>query len=352
MTQGNPAPARTLAARLIDCRLAFMRWRRRLKATSPYVRRRVHRKLEARYAELAAALCVAPEPADACGIVVAKALKGARGSDLCLFVTYAPQPRLKSHVVRHVEALKAAGVMVVLIVNTPLPPERLEIDPGFRDSLAGLYVRANVGFDFAAWAHVILLAGDRIADCARLILTNDSVVGPLRGGQLVGLMERIRLSSADVLGLTENVEPRPHLQSFFLVFQRSALESAGFAQFWRGVRILPTKDLVIALYEANLTGRLSGQGLRCEPLFRLSGPATAAVNDVYFRWAELIESGFPFVKTSVLETFWGSRAVRQLVPREILDGYEFANSRRLGDTPRKGGISSAAERDGQRTEPC
>lgn len=329
MTPADPTSLRSLPARLVALRLAFKQWRRGVKAKAPFVRRTVYRRLERRYHALVEALRVAPEDVDRSPIHVAKAPKGPLGPELCLFVTYAPLPRLKRHVVRHVEALLAAGVKVILIANTPLAPDRLELDPALVDRLAGVYVRANVGYDFAAWAHAMRLLGPAIAGCERLLLTNDSVVGPLQPGQLSGVFARIRASTADVVGLTLNPEPRPHLQSFFLVFQRRALESPGFSRFWRGVRSLPTKELVIDLYETFLTDHLSREGLRCEALFRLPGkyrPETA--NDLYFRWPRLIEVGFPFVKTSVLEEFWDTRAVAELVPREILDAYEFANSRR------------------------
>lgn len=332
MTQGPPPFRRDLAARLIDLRLAFMRLRRAFKARLPYVRRRVYRKLERRYAEAITALRTAPAEVDACALRVAKAAAGPLGPDLCLFVTYAPVPRLKRHVVRHVEALLEAGVKVVLVANTPLPPDRLEVDPPLLDRLTGLYVRANEGFDFAAWAHALRLLEDRLGGCERIVLTNDSIVGPLRPGQLVELFARIRASTADVLGLTENSEPRPHLQSFFLVFQRRALSAPHFVPFWRSVRSLPRKELVIDFYETWLTEQLSSGGLRCEPLFQLSGRGEPGANDVYYRWPQLIEAGCPFVKTSVLEAFWGSRAVEALVPREILDAYEFANTRGGGSS--------------------
>lgn len=332
MTQGIPPTARSFAARLVDHRLALKRWRQRLKDRLPFVRRSVHRRLEGQRDRLAAALRAAPEPADRCAIAAVKAPAGALGPELCLFVTYSPQPRLKRHVVRHVRALQSAGVRVILIVNTPLAPERIEVDPPLRDALAGLYVRENVGFDFAAWAHVWLLLQDRLAGCERLLLANDSLVGPLRNEQLAGILERIRGSGADVVGLTANLEPRLHLQSFFLAFGRRALASPAFARFWRGVRILPAKELVVHAYEAGLTEELAAEGLRCEPLFRLPGAEAAGANDVYFRWPRLIEAGFPFVKASVLEEAWGSRAVRALVPSELLDEYEFANA---GGAPRR-----------------
>lgn len=293
----------------------------------PYVRRSVFRRTKARLERVIDALLASPPPASACGLVTVKTPTGDLGPDVCLFVTYSPLPRLKRHVVRHVDALLAGGVKVILIVNTPLAAGELELDPGLCDRLAGLYVRANEGFDFGAWAHVYLLLKDRITSCQRLLLTNDSIVGPLGGVGLANVLERIRRSDADVVGLTDNADPEYHLQSFFLAFQRRALSSPEFTGFWQAVLNLPTKDLVVAVYETRLTSRLSKAGLRCASLFQLEGPERVGANDAYYRWHHLVAAGFPFVKASVLEEFWSSRAVKRLVSPVILDEYEFANTR-------------------------
>src|SRR5512138_202741 len=116
---GRATGRRDPVARLVDLRLALKRWRMRLKARLPFVRRSIHRRLEARLDRLVEAFHSAP-PADACRVHPAKPPEGALGPELCLFVTHAPARRLKRHVVRHVDALRAAGAKVVLVVNTPL----------------------------------------------------------------------------------------------------------------------------------------------------------------------------------------------------------------------------------------
>lgn len=329
MTQnGTSSPRRPVTLAALGA--SFRYWRRWLKSKLPVVRRTVHRKLEARHSALLEAIAFETRPADACALVAAKEAAVGLGPELCLFVTYSPQPRLKRHVVRHVGALRAAGVKVILIVNTPLPPDRIEIEPAFRDGLAGLFLRKNEGFDFAAWAHALRRIDGRLGECERLLLTNDSIVGPLRDGELAGVLDRIRASPADLVGLTENAEPRHHLQSFFIAFQRRALASEPFRRFWSEVVSLPSKDAVIALYECFMTERFRRAGLSCAALFRIGGIGSMLSNDTYYRWAELIEDGFPFVKASVLERFWRSRDVKRLVPTEILDDYEFANGRPPG----------------------
>jgi hypothetical protein len=48
-----------------------------------------------------------------------------------------------------------------------------------------------------------------------LLLVNDSICGPLTS--MAGLFGRFRAAGNGMLGLTENLAPRPHLQSYFLL---------------------------------------------------------------------------------------------------------------------------------------
>jgi SAM-dependent methyltransferase len=114
-------------------------------------------------------------------------------------------------------------------------------------------VRENLGFDFAAWAHGLTLCA--APGLTRLYLVNDSIVGPLDCGAFAALVERVRKSSADVVGLTENTRPLPHLQRFF--------SSSSAHARWP----LPTKEQVIDVYETRLTERLRRAGLATEALF-------------------------------------------------------------------------------------
>jgi lipopolysaccharide biosynthesis protein len=310
---------------LVSLAARWRHWRRLAKSALPYVRRREYAKLDQRYRAMVDALGADLPRADQARITVLDGIAARPGAELALFVSYAPQPRLKRHVVRHIEALLDAGLQVVLVINTPLAPEAIQIDAGLRTRLAGLFVRENMGFDFGAWAHVFGLMRDALAGCERLLLTNDSIVGPLRTGQLPAVLERVRASAADVIGLTEYHAPRQHLQSFFLVFQHRALEDGTLGRFMHEVRNLPNKDLVIDLYETVLTRRLLNAGLRCEALFPSMAGSTFESNDTSERWQELVDKGFPYVKTSMLEKHWDTPRMNRLVPAEIREAYEFAN---------------------------
>jgi lipopolysaccharide biosynthesis protein len=166
------------------------------------------------------------------------------------------KPHLKVHVKIHIEHFLKLGIEVILIINTDLPSHQLEIDPGFVKQLSGVWVRENTGFDFAAWAHAYSIYKEYFHTVKRLYLVNDSIVGPLNTQNFESMIQRVKASTADHVGLTQNIEPIQHLKSFFLVFNESALRHTEVKYFLENILNLPTKHQVVTLYETHLTNFL------------------------------------------------------------------------------------------------
>lgn len=296
---------------------AFRRLRKAAKAHLPYVRRREYRILNQRHKALIAAFTTDARPATDAEVVPLRMPQASLAGEVCLFVTHATTPALKPHVRVHMKALTDAGFAVVLIANTDLDRRALTIEPALLDRLAGCIVRENVGFDFAAWGHAYAL-GEGFAQCSRLLLVNDSVIGPLNGTAFAALLERLRGCSADIVGLTENRTPHRHLQSYFLAFGPRALSSEQFRRAFFGMRSLPTKELVIDAYETSLTPRLIRAGLSAAALFPPLYDEPRSGDDTMTRWQELIDAGLPFVKASLLRSPQHGDTVRAVIPVELL----------------------------------
>ena len=295
---------------------AFRAWRRNFKAKLPFVRRREHRILQRKYGDLIDALGWTAPAATQARLQAIKPTVQPLIGEVCLFVSFASSPRLKRHVHRHVQNLLRVGVQVILILNTDLPASAFALDAELTSQLSGVFVRENTGFDFAAWAHVLSLC-EGIDRWTRLYLVNDSIVGPINEPDFDRLIERIRASNADVVGLTENRSPMRHVQSFFLVLNVVALRNPIVQHTFSSMRSLPSKAQVIDVYETRLTQVLTHHGLRCEALFQPLSDDPYSANDTSLRWAELIHAGFPYIKSSVLERFSGSAQVKSLVPTEL-----------------------------------
>lgn len=213
--------------------------------------------------------------------------------NVVLFVTFTPTEHLRPHIVHHLRAFKAAALSTVLIIATD--SSTVEIDDEVHALATVILKRENKGFDFAAWAHAFRLYPD-LFNKDSLIFANDSTFGPFNDDAFVEMYRKLHGSKADIVGLTSNDEFGWHLQSYFLLLKRTALRSTAFQNFMASVVSFQRKEEVIYEYETQFTQKMLGQGLHCEVLY----DAIDATNPTYYRWRDLIERGFPYIKVSVL----------------------------------------------------
>ncbi|MEP4879458.1 MAG: rhamnan synthesis F family protein [Tateyamaria sp.] len=218
-------------------------------------------------------------------------LKEPQPSDeLALFVTFAPGGKIKPHVPQYLCALKQAGISTILIVAADNPDAVQTVD--LIEKVDGLFVRQNGGFDFAAWAHVareIEFTGVR-----SIFLVNDSLVGPFTIKGFNHILARVRGSDAELIGMTNSIELKQHLQSYFVVAKNDGV--GALLDFLKTVRILEDKWQVIFSYEIQMASYFRSRGLTAEPLF----PSFESTNPTVQLWRELIAQGFPFVKVEVI----------------------------------------------------
>ena len=268
------------------------------------------------------------------------------GEEIVLFVTYLPQPALKEHTAHYLHALKVAGFTVILMVVVDELPD--EIDDLDETAVDGLIVRLNHGYDFSAWAHAMKIWPDLWG--ARLLLfANDSVYGPAESGAFSAVIDRIHKSKADVLGLTDSYERGVwHIQSYFVALKPRALSSVACQEFWKNVRSLPSKQLVIDIYELAFVSSLENAGLTCEVLFpHQQLAASTGKNPTLFQWRQLLDNGFPFVKVQALRDAipgvdtrnWQKVLARHGFPISVMDSHL-----RSFDSRVRGGFTASVNR--------
>jgi len=234
--------------------------------------------------------------------------------EIALFVTHSTDDRLKAHVQYYLEALCRHGISPVLIVAAD--SEFGGLDDDFLARLGGFYVRQNVGYDFAAWAHV-LRTNPQLFRADILYLINDSMIGPLNGRKFENLLQRLRASISDVIGLTDSYEQGWHIQSYFIALKRGALRSQALRKFIREIKSLPAKRDVTNVYELHFAPTMRRAGLTCEVLF----PATKSHNPVLVNWHSLITAGMPFIKLATIRD--ASRTPGAVEWRKILQSERF-----------------------------
>lgn len=284
---------------------AWRHLRRRLKDALPFVRRRRHERLQQAHDALIEALDGPATPACAARYQALARLPTRPTGEFCLFVAFADQGRLKPHVAHHIGRFVDAGIAVALVANAPVEP--VDVPPDLMAHLSGCWIRENTGYDFGAWAHALSTLD--LSACERLYLVNDSIVGPLDDAAFVAMLARIRASASDVIGLTDHLAPRWHLQSYFLALGPAALRSERFGAWFAGVRNWPDKAQVIAICESRLTRIAIEFGLRCEAIFPSLDRSVHGVDETSARWAELVGRGFPYLKGRVIASHAGDARI-------------------------------------------
>lgn len=309
-------------------RRKYKAFRKALLSYTPLIRRSRHERAMARlkrhydhekqrYFDMARVLCIPPSPAGTAPYTMLVPMSDLATDDLCLFVSHVAGPELKPHVVEHVNALLNEGIQVVLIANADLEPADLKLPADLLAKLYGCLVRKNVGFDFAAWAHAYGLIKRELVR-RRLFVVNDSIVGPLDLQAYRALLDRVRESSADLIGLTINPDPHDHLQSYYLVFNERLLHSQFVDAFFRGVLNMPTKQNVIDCYEIWLSAIVEEKGFSTVAIFPRVATDPPRRNDTVFNWSKLIDLGFPFIKGMVLRDPIEGEAARLRIPAKYL----------------------------------
>lgn len=296
--------------------LMFRNVRRSFKSKLPYVRRRVFKKHVRLHERLESELEWRASGANTAKLCEYKKSVELTG-EVAFFVTHAPDPQLKKHVVEYVQALAELGVSIVLIVNTDQDSSSFYINADVEAKLAGIYFRENIGFDFAAWAHVFCEIPDKSL-WSRLYFVNDSLVGPLNKTHLATIFEEIRLGAFDVYGLTDNYCPYWHMQSFFFALDRGVVQSEVFCKMMLHTLNFTDKQLVIDFYELKFANRIKQLGFTLKVLFPSLVPDPLLSNRVYFAWQELVLEGFPFVKTSVIKENLHDALLQDTVPEDFL----------------------------------
>ena len=156
-------------------------------------------------------------------------------------------------------------------------------------------IRGNEGYDFGSWMTGLRFCDEAIKNRDEIIITNDSLWGPIM--PLDTLFNRIRACEADAVGLTDDLMYSYHLQSSFLVFRKSVITSRTFADFWSQQQVWSKKRDLVKACEVGLSTALIKDGFNIQSLYSNQSNG----NILHFKWRQLIEDqDFPFLKVSLL----------------------------------------------------
>jgi hypothetical protein len=240
-------------------------------------------------------------------VEVKSAFDPSRFRKIALYAVYSKVGALYKFHHLQVEALKKAGYYVVLIRALDTAVEatsncHLQID------------RRNVGHDFGSWwAAVLVLVNahpEIHSEIDHILLLNDSCFGLHAGIQLA----RAERQQADLVGICDSLQERPHIQSFFFLVGKNFLRSGEFTRFITEYSFPDTKMDVVFEGEINLTTRARAHGGACHALVDYTTLAEQWISSVGMKINRSIkfyrEKGFSHIDQFIEEAYF--RIVRQL----------------------------------------
>ncbi len=259
---------------------------------------------------------------------------------LVILAQFDPDGGLPEHVRIHLDRLGDVATKRVLVSNSPMNKAAHVAADKVAEKVI---VRPNIGWDFAAWRDAI--AEEDMDEWDRVILTNSSIVGPLF--PLRPIIEKQEAKGDSVWGMVLSHQHTKHLQSYFLAFDKTVIQSDVWNEWWSSVEDLSDKDEVIQRYELGFTQWLETAGFSISALapdlklpwsFRFFNPirregllrglpaflirdARKANRSVEFS-SELIKGGMPYLKASLL---WGGDTMylKSIDSIKSIDSVEF-----------------------------
>ena len=234
---------------------------------------------------------------------------------LCVFASFEKTGCVASYVELYLKSLRDAGFDIIFVQSSDYAPAKGSYE-SIRPYCRQIINRKNIGYDFYSWK-VGLERSHDLKSYERLLITNDSVVGPFT--PLAPILNRMDAESNALWGMTDCSETGSyHLQSYFLYCHRQVFTKPFFTRFWNSVRVLNQKWQIVVEYEVGFSRSALAADVQlkaCFPYEEVRTRCLAKRDD--FQFAQQIrdealnstlyaadvllgEMGFPFMKTELL----------------------------------------------------
>lgn len=180
------------------------------------------------------------------------------GAPIALVSTFRPTNRSERALQFLLEKLRNAGFALMVIDTSDQPLSELnEADVVLH--------RRNIGWDFASWLACLASYSWIEETASRVLLINDSNYGPI--GNFSYFLETHKPEDADVWGITDSEQISDHIQSYFLMFENSALKSKVLTTFSETYAFPLQKQDVIKSGEVGISKLINALDLRLRSVF-------------------------------------------------------------------------------------
>lgn len=166
---------------------------------------------------------------------------------ICFFASFSYGNKIQEYVLYYLADLKKNNFDIVFISSSPLSDEDVE---KLKPYASLIIEKTNIGLDFSSW-HIGLKELKFGKKYSYLLLTNDSVFGPVYS--LENIFSTAKKSDVDMFGIADSMEINYHLQSYFLYFKSSIINSSAWLSFWNNFKLTDNKQQIIDEYEIGLS---------------------------------------------------------------------------------------------------
>ena len=222
---------------------------------------------------------------------------------VAVFASYSPDGILPPQVLPYLAGLLPLTDAIVVVFDNDLAPgEKEKLAPYAAHVITGRHGE----YDFGSYKRGIAWArGAGLLETADdLILCNDSCYGPV--GSFAPMFARMDARGLDFWGATDSQEYCYHIQSYFVVFGRSAFNSKAFNDFIASVTKQPNVQQVILKYELGFTQALQDAGLKPGAFlgnkFRGIHPDDRSHDNLTFFPLYCLTQGLPLLKVKALRS--------------------------------------------------
>jgi glycosyltransferase involved in cell wall biosynthesis len=236
-----------------------------------------------------------------------------------VYVVYSDGKKLQEYKIIFLEALAKLSHEIIIVVNGSLLPE----DKAILEAFGRVELRPNEGYDTAAFRHGILaFAKGALLNFDELLLVNDTNVGPFM--DLETTFKKMASLKVDFWGISYG-EPQVdftgynkyktipiHLQSYFLVIEKSMFSYPGFIKYWKNMNDTNSRNKAIGKHETVFTKHFENLGFKHAAVSNNNGDSAMYIHPLTM----LKEFNVPLVKYTAFSNYTDDKFLWQGISRK------------------------------------
>lgn len=215
---------------------------------------------------------------------------------IAIFAGFNVNGKISKDVVFYLKKLREICDGIVYVSDSPILYDEIN---KIRPLVISICCHRHGEYDFGSYKRGYQFCKEHnlLKDVEELVLCNDSCFGPFI--PFPNIFNKMKQKACDFWGLTENPIPTPHIQSYFLVIRKSALNHPIMDKFMLSIKKLKNKKEIVSFYEIGLSKALQEIGFSSCSYFdnKVAQKSGLKILDLpLFYPIYLLKNGFPLLK--------------------------------------------------------